>query len=167
MKALISIIVIAFVLGGCESMAKFVANRTHQSATTSQAQGEFTGKWVSLYKKGNEEKANVYHFKNSAGRFNAEMAVFIKQYGRYKFSKTTPVEWHVSPDHKQIHTKIYNEKKTVFWALTWSIAEYNAQSGVMKVLSKIDGLKGNGSKLELRKCGSVATKAMPYVKLCG
>lgn len=176
---------LSILLSGCQTLAKIHAKREEekrqhnemlqeklygknapQHNTLNKNNDSYSGRWATLFKRGKENRASLYTLQNKRGSFNASMIAFTMTRGSYKKTAVQPVGWRASPDKKKIHTRLWDKKKTAYWDVTWVVNKMDSRSGEMIVTQTIDGLKGNGSKLTLKKCGSPSTQSNPYRSLC-
>ena len=177
MKGILLIVITSVLLSGCKTLGDLLnknksnspARSSSQSATTNKSANQekgFAGTWVATSNKNGKSRAHVYKFTNSKARFNASMTNYIISRGRYTKDKVQPVIWSASPDNSKIKTQLWDAKKTVYWGLTWTVKKYNKQTGKLIVNQTFDGMKGKGSLLKLRKCGTPSAKGRMYQKVC-
>lgn len=169
----IIVIGLAGTLSGCATMEKvenfmdaMVDMDTNSATNNKPINQDFVGDWVTTYRKDGESRGTVYQFTPVQQQFNANLTTYSIIRGQYSSKGTQPVTWSTSVDKQKIHTKVYDEKKTVFWALTWQIDKYDKAAGLLEVTQTFDGMKGEGSTVVLRKCGSPSSNMGMYQKLC-
>jgi len=177
MKGLLLIVSMAVLLSGCQTLGGLFkkqkespASEQHQSTSAnkpaSHKQQGFAGSWVTTFKKSGKSRASVYNFRDKKGEFNATMDAYIKSHSGYSKNKVQPVTWYTSLNDKKIHTKLWDKSKKVFWGITWEVKKYDPNRGVLIVKQTIDGMKGKGSSVTLRKCGTSGTKSSFYRTMC-
>jgi hypothetical protein len=150
-----------------EALAKKNEEPDHQQIKiTNPSLKEFAGKWVSMSYKDGKPVASLYKLQDDSGRFNAELTTYNEKGGLFKKKDTLPLGWQYTGGTRQIQVRFWDQKKTAYWEMTWTIKNWNQEKGRLQLESKLTGRENaKGTPFTLYKCGSPSVQQGRYENL--